>query len=236
MTTEKKKVVELNFGTPDTSGNKFVNSGMIQTFGPNVPHQIKQDILDSCLYCQKDADSMHRNMTPLQAWYDTYTGDMRDICDWVMTGYQFTEIHQKQSGLSIAKWALDFLLSALGGAPLLEQAIKDLAKVGNNKALKIFDFNSTHAKKGGFQLSKIEMVQGFATMSIGAFYYESTVNVKELIGIKYNVNNVKIFGATQKVIFNEARYKGDGGPNSTRQQIIKAIEAVKPHNIHPITE
>lgn len=185
-----------------------VNASSVVSFVENLTPTQKEDVLCSTLFAQRAANKRHDRREALDAWYRVYTETL-EILGWALEGAPF-EAHRSWDGeISFDRAALGIIASVATGnqlAILTEtlDALRDLAE--DDDRIRLFDLSTSQAEGGCFQIGAAEAAGDVIGMAVGAFYYVSEDDRKNILFVSWGDSRLDFWAAAQRMSLATSHY------------------------------
>jgi hypothetical protein len=186
-----------------------VDGNIVVSFVDGVSGVHKQDVLDCCLFAQLVANGRASRTNDPQGWTDAVALSMGRLA-WVVPSYRFVQLNSSAARFTIDQAILHILRGLLSGNEMEAvqnaiDAIKDLQT--QDRRLAIFERNSHTAGAGNLQVDEVgETSGGNVQMNLGAFNFQSTDNVTNVLWFHFDSNNTQLRAMRTTLLLNEAVY------------------------------
>jgi len=186
-----------------------INASNLIAFVEGVNTEQKADVLDSTQFASRAADAKFNRTSQIREWYDTYVEVLTKM-GWVIEGFAFQQSRHAEGALKMSQEAIGIITAVATGNQLaiLEAALDSLGKMADDsRQIKLFDFNVSVETGGNFQIGAAEAVDnGAIGMAMGAFYYRSNDNRRNVLFFGWGSQEIEMWTAAQRLVLDTTFY------------------------------
>jgi len=186
-----------------------VDGNIIASFVDGVTGIHKQDVLDSCLFAQLVANGKTTRSTDPLGWTQAFGASLERLA-WVVPSYRFVQLSSSAAKFTIDEAILHILKGLLSGNEMeaVQNAIDAIKNLQTqDRRFTIFERNSHTAGAGNFQVDEVgETSGGNVQMNLGAFNFQSTDSVTNVLLFHFDSNNTQLRAMKTTLLLNDAVY------------------------------
>lgn len=178
-----------------------VNASSVISFVENLTPQQKEDVLLSTLFAQRAADAAFDPVKEREAWFVKYM-EMLSILGWTREAAP-VEASQKMKGNgSFDQVILATLAQVATGNQfrIVQSAIDALRGLTQDDGkIKLFDFETSSATGGNFQIGSAEAAGNVISMALGAFNFTFKDRKQNVLFVSWGKNELQYWLSAQKL-------------------------------------
>ncbi len=186
-----------------------INASNLIAFVEGVSAEQKGDVLDSTQFAARAADAEFNRGSQIREWYDAYVEVLTKM-GWVIEGFAFQQSRHAEGAMLMSQEAIGVITAVATGNQLaiLEAAIDSLGKMADDsRQIKLFDFNVSVETGGNFQIGAAEAADnGAIGMAMGAFYYRSNDNRRNVLFFGWGSQEIEMWTAAQRLVLDTTFY------------------------------
>ncbi|KAG8711258.1 hypothetical protein FRC08_016106 [Ceratobasidium sp. 394] len=161
----------------------------------------QNDVLESTLFAQLAASAKFNAFNNPKEWYEAFFGELAKIA-WTNTELDFVEASLSAEEVAVSQLVVDFL-GSVGEAIAVSDLIYTQQHLDpTNGVAVIFNQCGKNASLSNFQLGTVTQVGTNIGLVGGAFYYQSAVDITQVLFAELCVGKASFFQSKFNSILN----------------------------------
>ena len=186
-----------------------VNASSVVSFVQGLSSREKSDVLDSVQFAERAANAKFDRGDQIQDWYECYVEILGKL-GWVVHNLAFDRKDHSEGKFRMSQEALAVLSAVATGNQLavLKSAITALSNLADDsRQITLFDFSMSLEVGGNFQIGAAEANDnGAISMVMGAFYYRSDDQRKNILFFNWGSHDVQFWTSAQQMTLDTSFY------------------------------
>ena len=185
--------------TGDEEMAAYVDAGSLVSFTAGVKPEQKSDVMNSTLLAQLAANKKYNREINTREWYTEYREVLENI-GWVVQEFSFVEMDTKGSSFSVQDVVVKVLGAIASGNQLaVAVALVDHRHGGTDGRVVLFEKETHSLHQGCFQIAAATSSNGVVVMKMGAFYFSTQEDVKNVLWWRFKSNNTRFYTGSQVI-------------------------------------